>query len=195
MQLEHPVRAALAAMALLIPGTALAHAEGGLAAGLGSGFAHPLLGLDHLLAMFAVGLWAVQSGGRALWALPVAFVAAMILGGALAVGGVGLPLVEIGIATSVLLLGVAVAWGRALPLAVSVAAVAVLALFHGHAHGTEMPLAASGLTYGSGFALATALLHGAGLVTAQACRRISVAPLLRGLGVATALAGAWLVAA
>lgn len=156
----------------LMPSAALAHTGVGPTHGFVHGFVHPLLGFDHLLAMVAVGLWAAQRGGRAVWALPAAFVGAMIVGGAIGVSGLQIPAVEAGILASVLLLGaaIAIAASPALPLATGV--VAIFALFHGHAHGTEMPVAVSGLFYGAGFAAATALLHAAGVALVLSVRHL-----------------------
>lgn len=133
--------------------------------GLAAGFFHPLFGLDHLLAMIAVGLLAAQLGGRALWALPAAFLGSMILGGCLGMAGVAMPGLEIGIALTVVALGVALAVGRKYPVVVAAIAAGVFGLLHGHAHGTEMPaLAASQQAlYATGFILSTAALHAAGL--------------------------------
>lgn len=144
-------------------GTAAAHTGHGATDGFASGFLHPLLGLDHLLAMIAVGLWGARIGGRALWLVPAAFVTVMALGGLVAVAGVDLPMVELGIIGSVLVLGLLVAAAPQLPFWAPAAIVALFALFHGHAHGTEMPETVSGLAYGLGFVLAAASLHGLGL--------------------------------
>jgi len=151
--------AALAATAM----PAFAHTGAGTAHGFAVGFVHPLLGLDHLLAMIAVGLFAASRGGKALWLVPLAFVAMMIGGGALAMAGVQLPMVELGIALSVVVLGGAVALRLSLPLAGAMALVGAFALFHGHAHVAEMPAGASLTDYAAGFVLATGLLHAAGL--------------------------------
>lgn len=188
----------LAAATLAVPAAANAHMFGTHDAGFVHGFSHPLGGLDHLLAMVAVGLWAAQRGGKALWALPVAFVTAMIGGGLLGAAGVALPAVELGIALSVVALGAMIALQSRLSLASSVGMVAVCALFHGHAHGVEMPEAAAPLLYGAGFALATALLHGVGVASALAMRgwaqgRVGAA-LLRGVGAVIGLGGVALVA-
>lgn len=156
----------------LAPAIAFAHPAGGAAHGFGSGFAHPFLGLDHLLAMIAVGIWAGQRAGRALWVLPASFVAAMGLGGALAFSGVGLPGVEAGILASVLVLGALIAVAARLPLPAAAAVVAGFALFHGHAHGTEMPQTLSGFSYGAGFSAATALLHAAGVAGVALLHRL-----------------------
>jgi len=143
----------LVAALLLIATPAQAHT--GPMAGFAAGFAHPLLGLDHLLAMLAVGLWAARIGGHARWAVPLAFVAAMALGAALPV-----PMAEPGILASVLILGLLAFWAPRLPLWAPAAVVALFALAHGHAHGTEVP----GVTAAIGFLLATAALHGLGLL-------------------------------
>jgi urease accessory protein len=153
----------LAAAALLAPEAAFAHPGLGHAAGFAHGFAHPLGGLDHVLAMVAVGMFAANLGGRALWAVPLSFVALMAVGGALGVAQIGIPYVETGIALSVVILGLVVALQAQWPVAAAMALVGVFALFHGHSHGTEMPLDVSGATYAAGFMLATALLHMAGI--------------------------------
>lgn len=153
---------ALAALATL---PTLAHAHPGHVELLGfaSGFAHPLAGADHLLAMLAVGLWGAQLGGRAQWLLPVSFVSFMLLGAGLGIAGVAVPGVEQGIVVSVLLLGLLLVRAARLPLAIGAALVAGFAAMHGLAHGSEMPIAASVPAYTFGFMLSTALLHMAGL--------------------------------
>ena len=133
---------ALAALTATASGAA-AHTFGAHGAGFAQGLAHPLGGIDHLLAMVAVGLWAAQLGGRALWAVPGAFVAMMVVGGAAGMLGALLPLVEPGIAFSLVVLGILVALAARLPVAISAVLVGLLALFHGHAHGSELPEAAS----------------------------------------------------
>jgi urease accessory protein len=145
------------------PTLALAHSGHGDPLGFAHGFAHPLGGLDHVLAMIAVGLLAAHLGGRALWLVPASFVAVMALAGALGAAGMALPLVELGIAASVVVLGLAVALRVNLPTVAAMALVGFFAVFHGQAHGAEMPAAASALAYGVGFLAATALLHGVGL--------------------------------
>ena len=183
---------ALAAAALLIPGAALAHTGHGDAGSLAHGFMHPLGGLDHLLAMFAVGLFAFQLGGRALWRVPAAFVGMMAFGGLLGIEGVALPFVELAIAFSVLAIGLAVAWGQGVPTAFAMALVGFFAIFHGHAHGAELPADASALGYAAGFLAATAVLHAAGIAAASVASR---AALVRAGGGAVALAGVALLAA
>jgi len=147
----------------LFAGTASAHTGGHGLTGFVSGLSHPLLGLDHLLAMIAIGLWAAQQGGRALWAVPAAFVGTMALGGVLAMSGLALPQVETGIAASVLVLGLLIATRRQWSVMAGIAIAAGFALFHGYAHGLEMPQASSPELYALGFVLATACLHGIGI--------------------------------
>ncbi len=127
-----------------------------------AGFLHPLMGLDHLLAMLGIGVWAAQLGGRAMWLVPAAFIAVMTGGAALALAQAPLPMVELGIAGSVLAIGVLVAFGTRLPVTAAMAVAGAFALFHGHAHGTELPGFAAPAIYGAGFLAATALLHAAG---------------------------------
>jgi urease accessory protein len=183
---------ALAAAALLVPGAALAHTGHGDVDSLAHGFLHPLGGLDHLLAMFAVGLFAFQLSGRALWLVPAAFVGMMAVGGVLGFEGFDLPFVEIGIAFSVLALGLAVAWGQGVPTAAAMALVGFFAIFHGHAHGAELPDDAGALAYTAGFVVATALLHAAGIAAGFAVAR--KAAFVRAGGAGVALAGAALLA-
>jgi len=153
----------------LLPGMASAH-SGDHITGFSNGLVHPLMGLDHLLAMIAIGLWAAQQGGRATWAVPAAFVGAMALGGGLAWAGIALAHAETGIALSVLVLGLLVATRRQWAVPAGMAIAAAFALFHGYAHGLEMPQAASPVLYGLGFALTTVLLHGAGITGGLAGR-------------------------
>lgn len=180
--------ALLATAAITAAAPAEAHTFGAAGAGLAGGFTHPLLGLDHLLAMVGVGAWAAQLGGRARWGVPAAFVAVMALGGLAGASGLHLPMVELGIAGSVLVVGALIAFGTRLGLVPAMALVAAFALFHGHAHGTEMPSAANAALYGLGFVAATALLHAAGFAAAGLARR----PLLLRLG-GGAIAAAGLV--
>jgi urease accessory protein len=142
---------------------AQAHAQGGEAAGFLSGLAHPVSGLDHVLAMIAVGLWGAQLGAPALWLLPVTFPMAMALGGMLGLIGVPLPGVEIGITVSAVLLGAAVLLELRPPLVIAAALVGCFANFHGHAHGTELPPGQDGLLYSIGFVVATGCLHVVGI--------------------------------
>jgi urease accessory protein len=164
MSIRHATLSTAAAIAaILLPTAAWAHPGHGAAVGFVQGFVHPVTGIDHVLAMVAVGLFAANLGGRALWAVPLAFVSVMALGGALGVAGVAVPFVEAGIAVSVIVLGLAVALRWQAPVAAAMALVGIFAIFHGHAHGAEMPVTASGLEYGLGFMLATATLHALGV--------------------------------
>jgi len=157
------LRIPLGALIALVPALAFAHTGVGDATGFAHGFSHPFGGLDHVLTMLAVGLFAAQLGGRALWLVPLSFVAVMALGGALGAAGAKLPLAEIGIGLSVIALGLAIALELGVPTVAAMGFVALVALLHGHTHGTEMPETVSGLAYGAGFASATALLHATGI--------------------------------
>ncbi len=184
---------ALAALTVTASGAA-AHTFGAHGAGFAQGIAHPLGGIDHLLAMVAVGLWAAQLGGRALWAVPASFVAMMAVGGVAGMLGAPLPLVELGIAGSLVVLGILVALAARLPVAVSAVLVGLLALFHGHAHGSELPEATSALAYGLGFVVATASLHGLGIAIGTLLRRDAGRLLLRLGGAGIAASGLLLAA-
>ena len=151
------------AITLLIPNIASAHTGVGDTSGFWHGLAHPIGGLDHILAMVAVGLWAAQIGGKALWMVPSSFLLAMASSSVLGHFGLLLPGVEQGILASDFAIGLLLLFAARLPLAVSAGIVAVLAIFHGYAHGAEMPSTASGLAYGFGFILSTATLHLAGI--------------------------------
>ena len=182
---------ALTLAGALLPTAALAHTGIGAAGGFAHGFWHPVGGLDHVLAMVAVGAFAVRLGGRAVWLVPAAFVAMMAVGGFAGLEGVQLPFVETAIALSVVVLGLAVAFQWKLPVAAASALVGLFAIFHGHAHGSEMPVDASGLTYAAGFMLATASLHVAGIGLGLAVGRIGARSrlALQASGGAMALAG------
>ena len=145
------------------PTIALAHTGHADTSGLLQGFSHPITGIDHVLAMVAVGVLAPQLGGRALWLVPLGFVGVMAVAGALGMAGMQLPAPEIGIALSVFVLGLAVAFRLNLPDLAAMALVGFFAVFHGHAHGAEMPAAASGVPYAAGFVGATAMLHAVGV--------------------------------
>lgn len=143
--------------------TASAHSETGATGGFVSGLLHPIFGLDHVVAMVAVGLWGAFLGKKAMWTLPVIFPMVMALGGALGVTGMPLPAVEAAIALSGVILGAMVAFAVRPPLWIAGLLVGIFAIFHGHAHGTELPEAASPLTYAIGFVIATGLLHLCGI--------------------------------
>lgn len=165
-------RLALATILALVPTAAFAHTGHGDTAGFFHGFIHPIGGLDHVLAMVAVGIFAVVLGGRALWLVPASFVAMMIVGFGLGVSGVALPYVELGIALSSIVIGFAAALGRPMPVAAAMTLAGVFAIFHGHAHGAEMPAGALGLEYALGFVLATVALHLAGIGAAIGVSRV-----------------------
>lgn len=139
--------------------TAGAHNIGAEGAGFITGLAHPFMGLDHLLAMIAVGIWAAQAGGSAAWRLPLSFIAMMAVAALLGASGYGLPIIEPLIAGSVIVLGFMVVFAIRLPVNLSMLLVGLFAVFHGYAHGLEMPQASSAILYGSGFVLATSVLH------------------------------------
>ena len=163
--------------------------------GFAAGFSHPMLGLDHLLAMLGVGIWAAQLDGRATWLVPAAFVSVMVAGAAVALSGAALPMVEFGIGGSVLVIGGLIAFGARLPLALAMALAGVFALFHGHAHGTELPGFAHPAAYGAGFVLATVLLHAAGFGVAVLLRAQAARLPLRLGGLVMAMIGGYLLAA
>lgn len=174
---------------LISAGPAAAHVEGGLAGGFGSGFAHPLLGLDHIAAMVAVGLWGAFLGAPAIWVLPIVFPLVMAFGGILGILGVPLPGVEIGIAISAVVLGLMVALAVKPHLAVAALIVGAFAIFHGYAHGAELPEGGNAVAYSAGFVIATGVLHlcgiAIGLLTHWPAGRIAV----RFAGSAIAVAG------
>jgi urease accessory protein len=182
-------RSSAALLLLLVALPALAHVEGGQAAGLLAGLEHPVSGLDHVLAMIAVGLWGAQLGAPALWLLPVTFPMVMACGGFLGLVGVPLPGVEAGIALSAILLGAAVAAEARPPLEAAAALVGFFAVFHGHAHGTELPPGQSGLLYSIGFVIATGCLHGVGIAIGFVHRWPAGRAALRAAGTAVACAG------
>ena len=192
-------RAVLATAFILAPTLAFAHPGlPGHTHDLASGFVHPFSGLDHILAMVAVGLFAAQLGGRALWAVPASFVGMMAAAGIAGMSGIALPLTETGIALSVIVLGGAVALRLALPVAAAMALVGFFAIFHGYAHGLETPETASGLLYGLGFVAATAALHTLGIGLGLALGRFEGAfgrGLVRMAGSAAALIGMVMLAA
>jgi urease accessory protein len=163
--------------------------------GFEEGFFHPFSGLDHLLAMLAIGLWAAQNRRQALWVLPLAFPLAMVAGAALALEGWRLPLAEAGIAGSAAVIGLLIAFAVRLPLAAAAALVALFGAFHGYSHGTEMPLNANVGAYGLGFVLATLMLHLTGLTLGWIARGQRGAAVLKLGGLAIAASGMYLLAA
>ena len=182
----------LCAYALILP-VAEAHTIGVYNAGLAAGLTHPFLGLDHLLAMIAVGIWAGQLGGKSVWLVPVTFVSVMSAAAALGSFGITLPMVEPAIACSVLVLGLLIAGSVRLPTVASAGIVGLFAVFHGYAHGLELPQAASPILYGIGFVLATSILHGLGIAFAQSSRQYAM--LQRVVGYSLIAASGFLLAA
>jgi urease accessory protein len=165
----------------------------------GAGALHPFTGLDHLLAMLGVGIWAAHIGAtgerRATWLVPASFVVVMALGAVVGLSGAKLPLAEAGILGSVVLLGLLIATTPKLPLWAPMAVVALFAFCHGFAHGAEMPASSSALAYGAGFVVATITLHLAGIGLGLVARRLTGTAGVRVVGGAMALAGIALVAA
>ena len=182
-------RTVLLLVGALLAFPAWAHEQAGQAAGFVTGLLHPVSGLDHVLAMLAVGLWGAQLGAPAIWLLPVTFPLVMACGGFLGLLGVPLPGVEIGIAASAILLGTMVVTQSRPPLWLAAAVVAFFAVFHGHAHGTELPPGQSGLLYSLGFVAATGCLHATGIAIGLINRWQWGRITLRVAGVAVAAAG------
>lgn len=176
-------------LSLMLPSLALAHIGVGETTGFMYGFWHPIGGADHMLAMVAVGLWAAQIGGRALWVVPCSFVGVMVLGGVLGITGLPVPFVEEGILVSVLVFGILIAGAFKLPLIYSSLIVSLFAIFHGHAHGAEMPESFGAAWYAVGFALATATLHMAGMGLGVLMQKTNLQAVNRFAGVAIAFSG------
>ena len=180
-------------LVLLAAGVAHAHSQvsdsGG---GFARGFLHPLSGLDHVLAMLAVGMWGAQLGAPAIWVLPVAFPLVMSFGGVAGILGVPLPSVELGIVLSVIVLGAMIALDRRPPLLVAGVLVAFFAIFHGYAHGLELPSQAGAVAYSAGFVLATGLIHLSGIGIGFVTELDHGTRILRAGGTAISLAGVFL---
>lgn len=185
--------ASLSSLAMILAAVfstaAFAHVGDHSHMGFAQGFAHPFTGIDHMLAMVAVGLWASQIGGWALWLLPLTFPVAMAAGAALGFGSVTLPGVEVGITVSVLVLGAAVALTYRPSLAVSLPLIVLFAVMHGYAHGAELPASASALTYCAGFIVSTLGLHLTGIATGLLATSAPVRFVVRGAGGAIAATG------
>ena len=174
---------------LLVPEFARAHTGAAGLSGFGSGFTHPLFGLDHVVAMVAVGLWGVFLGQPAIWILPVVFPLVMVSGGIAGITGLNLPGVETLIAVSGIVLGLLVAMAVRLPLYLAMTIVGVFAIFHGYAHGVELPSAANPVTYAIGFVLATGLLHLSGIAFGELSRWKAGQYAVQTGGIAIALVG------
>ncbi|MEO0958380.1 MAG: HupE/UreJ family protein [Pseudomonadota bacterium] len=160
---HHLLFACLLALIAAVPRSAMAHSAGGIPGGFVSGFVHPMVGWDHVVAMVAVGLWGAFLGAPAIWSLPVVFPLVMAFGAVLGIVGVPVPAVEIGIAASAVVLGLLILFKARLPLVAASLIVGAFAIFHGYAHGTELPAAANPAAYAVGFVIATGLLHLAGI--------------------------------
>ena len=200
---DNPIRRRTNHMKRLLPivtfltfatGPAMAHVGHGATASFIAGLGHPLAGIDHVMAMLMVGLWAGSNGGRALWAWPAVFVGVMFFGGVIGMQDISLPFVEPVILTSVAVLGLLVALAVDLPVAAGAAIITVFALFHGHAHGSQVMQTVSGVEYMAGFAFATAALHLFGIGFAKAMAYFKLRSAIRMAGVLCVLAGASLFA-
>jgi urease accessory protein len=180
--------AASVALILSVSAPAFGH-SGSMSGGFIGGFAHPLFGTDHVVAMVAVGLWGAFLGVPAIWLLPVVFPLVMAAGGVLGILGVPLPAVETGIALSAVVLGMMVALAARPPLWVAAVLVGLFAIFHGHAHGAELPPGADVVAYSVGFVVATGLLHLSGIAFGLLARWPAGRLAVRAAGGAIALAG------
>jgi urease accessory protein len=178
-------------LALACSSPAGAHIIGGAQGGLGSGFAHPLTGPDHFLAMFAVGLWGAQMGGRLVWTLPVTFPLLMVVGAVAGMAGLPFPRAEVGIAISIVALGAAIACVCRPAEWIALALVAVFAVCHGYAHGVELPLSADPADYAIGFVLATGTIHLLGIAVGFVLNKPMAGQLSRMLGGAIGLGGVY----
>ncbi|MCK5167078.1 MAG: HupE/UreJ family protein [Rhodospirillaceae bacterium] len=163
----------IAAILALVSSPVLAHTGAGSVSDISAGFGHPIGGIDHVLAMLAVGILAAQLGGKSLWFVPAAFVGMMVVGGLLGISGVPVPFVELGIVGSIIVLGGAIAAGRKIPMSLAMSMVGLVAIFHGHAHGTEMPANISAIEYSIGFIAATSLLHAFGISLIIGARKVA----------------------
>ena len=173
----------------LLPTSAHAHVGDGLTGGFLGGFAHPLFGPDHVVAMVAVGLWGAFLGAPAIWLLPIVFPLVMAFGGALGIIGVPIPGIEVGIAVSAIVLGLMVALAARPPLWIAAVLVGAFAIFHGHAHGAELPPGADAVAYSVGFVVATGMLHLCGIAFGLLARWPSGRIAVRAAGGAIAAAG------
>ena len=186
MNRDNLTRSLITIMLLMAVQPLSAHTTGGTIGGLGSGLGHPFLGVDHLLAMLAVGLWAYQLGGTAMWKVPLVFVLTLLVGASGGLTGLSLPYVEPVIAASVMVFGLLIATRSRVTPVLAGMLVALFALFHGFAHGIEIPLAVSPLAYVAGFSVATLGLHGLGVMFAYVIQQSAQTMLLRvgGFGLA-----------
>ena len=174
---------------VLLATPAFAHTGVGFSGGFTAGFAHPILGPDHLVAMVAVGLWGVFLGAPAIWLLPIVFPLVMAAGGVIGILGIPIPAVEVAIAASAIVLGLMVALAARPPLWIAAALVGAFAIFHGHAHGAELPPGADAVAYSAGFVIATGLLHVTGITFGNLARWPAGRIAVRVAGVAIAVTG------
>ena len=182
------------AMLLTAALPAAAHPGHGPMSGFAAGVQHPLSGMDHLLAMIAVGLWAGLCGGRHAWLWPTAFVASMIAGSVIGLFATPNLPVEPAILASVMVLGLATALSLRVPTVLGGLVIAVFGMAHGYAHGSEMPHTASGLDFAAGFVLATAILHLMGVLAAASLRHLRLDLVTRFAGAGIVIAGISLIA-
>ncbi len=158
-----------------------------------SGFIHPVLGVDHLLAMLCVGIISTQIGGRAIWSVPLSFVLVMLVGGSLGIVQIPLFSTELTISLSVFTLGIAIAADKKIPPMLAIVFVGFFALFHGHAHGSEIPDFANPLLYALGFVAGTASIHIAGVSIGLCANKFKKKQLLRYIGAVIAGIGTILI--
>lgn len=190
MRLLKPSSLIIGLLLILFASNAFAHADAAaISGGFLSGFKHPIGGLDHITAMFAVGLWGVFLGRPAIWVLPIVFPLVMAFGGVLGLLGIPIPMIETGIAVSSIVLGLLIAFAIKAPLWVATIIVGAFAIFHGHAHGAELPAAANPLAYSAGFVIATGLLHLVGIAFGELARFSWGHYVVRAGGALIALAG------
>jgi len=194
MHYKREIGVILTLAAMLTVPAAQAHGLGTDGAGFLAGLSHPVLGLDHVLGMLAVGLWGAQQGGRAVWRLPLAFAGMMFVGAALAPTGLVLPAVEVGVTASVVVLGLMLAAAARTAPSASLALVGTFALFHGYAHAVEIPQMNPVFSYALGLLTTTALLQLAGIALGREFRRANGEHLLRWGGAAIACGGMLLLA-
>ncbi len=181
--------AAIGTWIFVPPDSAAAHIIEGAQGGFGSGFEHPLSGPDHFLAMFAVGLWGAQMGGRPVWTLPVTFPLIMVAGGIAGMLGLQLPGIEIGIAVSIIALGAAVAMAWRPAEWIALLLIAFFAVCHGYAHGVELPRATDPADYAIGFVLATGMIHLFGIGVGLGLNKPVGGRLARSLGALISVTG------
>lgn len=184
-------RAAFAFL-LMVPALAFAHVgRGDISGGFLAGLEHPVFGLDHVVAMVAVGIWGAQLRAPAIWVLPVTFPLVMSFGGILGGFSVPIPGIEVGIALSAIVLGAMVAFAARPPLWIAGVIVGVFAIFHGYAHGAELPESANAISFAMGFVIATGSLHALGILIGVINKWKAGEKCLRAVGVLISLCGGY----